>query len=179
MEISRTEQGWLDFYRASELHGGLVLGHLVRRVRCPDLILRLTRHSAEEVTHAQVWTEAILEVGGRPAPVRDTYQRLLARRVGAPSSVFQVLALTQVFERTVYRHFTLHERRPGTHPVVRAALRRMLEEEKDHLCWVKAWLEAEAARRGIDLRTVLDAYHRADAEVYADALSRYRFAEAA
>src|SRR5688572_5016784 len=152
MQITELELTWLNFYRASELHGGLILGQLVRRVRDPHLILNLTRHSAEEVMHAQLWTETILAVGGRPAPVRDTYQRRLAGRVGAPASVFQVLALTQVFERRVYRHFILHARMTGTHPIVRACLERMVEEEKDHLSWVKQWLDDEGARRGVDVR---------------------------
>jgi demethoxyubiquinone hydroxylase (CLK1/Coq7/Cat5 family) len=179
MQITTLELDWLNFYRASELHGGLVLGQLVRRVRDPELILCLTRHSAEEVMHAQLWTETILEVGGRPAQVRQTYQHLLAKRVGAPGSVFRVLALTQVFERRVYRHFIDHERRPGTHPVVRQTLRRMVEEEKDHLSWVKEWLDVEGAKRGIDVPHFLSAYEAIDDAVYAQVMAYYRFAEAA
>jgi demethoxyubiquinone hydroxylase (CLK1/Coq7/Cat5 family) len=179
MQISGLELERLNFYRASELHGGLVLGQLVRRVRDGELMLNLTRHSAEEVSHAQIWTEAILEVGGRPSPVRETYQRRLAREVGAPASVFQVLALTQVFERRVYRHFIMHEARPGTHPVVRAALRRMIEEEKDHLSWVKRWLDAEGAKRDVDVRRVLRDYAAVDSRVYHAFTSEYRFYEAA
>jgi demethoxyubiquinone hydroxylase (CLK1/Coq7/Cat5 family) len=179
MEITAVELRRLDFYRASELHGGLVLGQLVRRVRDAELVLNLTRHSAEEVVHAQVWTETILSVGGRPSPVRATYQARLARVVGAPSSVFQVLALTQVFERRVYRHFLEHARVPGTHPLVRATLERMIEEEKDHLSWVRDWLESEAGRRGIELRRVLDAYAGADARVYRELRFEYDFRVAA
>ncbi|HSJ08557.1 MAG TPA: ferritin-like domain-containing protein, partial [Longimicrobiales bacterium] len=156
MEIGKIELDLLNFYRASELHGGLVLGQLVRRARDPHLVLELTRHSAEEVMHAMLWTETIIAVGGRPAPVRATYQVHLCAEVGAPSSLFQVLALTQVFERRVYRHFIEHARTPGTHPLVRATLERMVEEEKGHLSWVKDWLESEAARRGVVLRGVLD-----------------------
>src|SRR5687767_117090 len=166
MEINAIELARLNFYRASELHGGLVLGQLVKRVRDGSLILNLTRHSAEEVMHAQLWTETILAVGGRPAPVRDTYQRRLAGVVGAPASVFQVLALTQVFERRVYRHFIYHARLAGTHPVVRACLERMVEEEKDHLSWVKQWLDEEGARRGVDVHALINSFTRADAAVY-------------
>ena len=179
MQINATELARLNFYRASELHGGLVLGMLVKRVRDSELILNLTRHSAEEVMHAQLWTEAILEVGGRPAPVRDTYQRRLAQLVGAPSSVFQVLALTQVFERRVYRHFMLHARLAETHPVIRACLERMVEEEKDHLSWVKAWLEEESVRRGADVRVLMQRYAAADAVVYCELLREHEFRIAA
>ena len=179
MEITVAELRRLDFYRASELHGGLVLGHLVRRARDADLVLNLTRHSAEEVEHAQLWTETILAVGGRPSPVRATYQARLARLVGTPSSVFQVLALTQVFERRVYRHFLDHARVPGTHSVVRETLLRMVEEEKQHLSWVRDWLDAEAKRRGIDLRNVLAAYAVADERVYRELRYEYEFRVAA
>jgi demethoxyubiquinone hydroxylase (CLK1/Coq7/Cat5 family) len=165
----------LNFYRASELHGGLVLGQLVRRVRDPRLMLSLTRHSAEEIAHAQLWTETILAVGGRPAPVRATYQQRLAQRVGAVSSVFQVLALTQVFERRVYRHFIDHARLAGTHPTVRAMLDRMVEEEKEHLSWVRDWLEEEAESRGVVLKRVLREYAATDRFVYDELLREYGF----
>lgn len=166
MQISQVELDRLNFYRASELHGGLVLGHLVQRARDPRLVLDLTRHAAEEVQHARVWTDTILETGGRPRPVRETYQTRLARIVGAPASIFQVLALTQVFERRVYRHFLMHLRLPGTHPAVRRALRQMIEEERDHLSWVRDWLHEEADRRHLDLADVLGEYARADDVVY-------------
>jgi demethoxyubiquinone hydroxylase (CLK1/Coq7/Cat5 family) len=179
MQIDFTELRRLNFYRASELHGGLVLGQLVRRVRDPRLILNLTRHSAEEVGHAQLWTETMLAVGGTPSPVRATYQDRLAERVGAVSSVFQVLALTQVFERRVYRHFLDHARIVGTHPVVRGTLERMVEEEKQHLSWVKDWLEEEAESRGVVLKSVLDRYAAADARVYDELMYEYGFRAAA
>ena len=80
MTITNSEISLLNFYRASELHGGLILGQMVRRTRDPNLILNLTKHSAEEVMHAQLWTETIIAVGGKPAPVRDTYQTRTSRQ---------------------------------------------------------------------------------------------------
>src|SRR5215210_9602009 len=133
MTVSKSDVALLNFYRASELHGGLILGQMVRRTRDPELILNLTRHSAEEVMHAQLWTETIIAVGGRPAPVRETYQTRYAEEVGTPLTMLEILAVTQVFERRVYRHFMLHLRVPGLHPVVAATLRRMLDEERGHL----------------------------------------------
>lgn len=179
MQITTLELNRLNFYRASELHGGLVLGQLVRRVRDPELILNLTRHSAEEIAHAGLWTETILGVGGEPAPVRATYQARLAGVVGAPSSVFQVLALTQVFERRVYRHFLQHAAMAGTHPQVRRALEQMIEDEKDHLSWVADWLQNEGERRKINVREVLERYAVADSRVYGELLFEYRFRLAA
>ena len=125
MQITTRELEALNFYRASELHGGLILGALVRRTRDPQLMLDLTQHAAEEIVHAQLWTETMLAVGGRPWPTRDTYQARYAAVVGTPLTLLEVLALTQVFERRVYRHFTAHLKRPGTHPAVAATLARI------------------------------------------------------
>jgi len=170
---SNSEIALLNFYRASELHGGLILGQMVRRTRDPELILNLTRHSAEEVMHAQLWTEAIIAVGGRPAPVRETYQTRYAAEVGTPLTMLEILALTQVFERTVYRHFTEHLRRPGLHPIIAATLQRMLDEERGHLKWVKLWLDKQAAARPTEVREVMRRYAAADELVYAAISAEY------
>jgi bacterioferritin (cytochrome b1) len=173
MSVLNSEIALLNFYRASELHGGLILGQMVRRTRDPQLILSLTRHSAEEVMHAQLWTETIIAIGGRPAPVRDTYQNRYAEAVGTPLTLLEVLALTQIFERRVYRHFTLHLHVPGVHPVVAATLQRMLEEERGHLSWVKRWLDEQAKTHGQDVRNVLQRYAIADQRIYEALSSEY------
>lgn len=174
--VSEQELAVLNFYRASELHGGLLLGELGGRCRDAELMLELTRHGAEEVVHAQLWTETILRLGGTPSPTRDSYQRRLCAAAGVPSSLLQVLALTQVFERRVFRHFTEHLRRPGTHPIVRATLRRMLDEEVSHLSWVKRWLHARAAA-GCEVRGTMRRYAEADAVVYASVRADFHWDE--
>ena len=167
MEITLRELDVLNFYRASELHGGLCLGQVAQRARGSELLLELTRHSAEEVMHAQLWTETIISVGGDVRPVRDTYQARYAAVLGPPATLLQVLALTQVFERRVYRHFTEHLRRPGTHPVVCATLGRMLDEEKGHLAWVRRWLDRQKAVRGAaEVEATMRHYAAVDAAVY-------------
>lgn len=173
MTVTNSEIALLNFYRASELHGGLILGQMVRRTRDPGLILSLTRHSAEEVMHAQLWTETIIAIGGKPAPVRDTYQTRYAEAVGTPLTLLEVLALTQVFERRVYRHFTLHLRVPGLHPVVAQTLQRMLEEERGHLSWVKHWLDEQARDRGQEVRDVMRRYALVDRQIYDMLSSEY------
>ena len=115
-QVSEHELRFLNFYRASELHGGLILGQVARRTRDGVLSGELLKHSAEEVEHARVWTRRILAVGGRVHPVRDTYQTRYAAIIGRPVGVLHVLALTQIFERRVYRHFTEHLRRAGNAP---------------------------------------------------------------
>ena len=173
MTNSNSEISVLNFYRASELHGGLILGQMVRRTRDPELILNLTRHSAEEVMHAQLWTETIVAIGGRPSPVRDTYQTRYAGEVGMPISMLEILALTQVFERRVYRHFMEHLRRPDVRPVVAATLRRMLDEERGHLTWVKKWLDKQSAQRPEEVREVMRRYAAVDERVYAAISAEY------
>ena len=158
--VPARELAWLNVYRASELQGGLVLGTLAQRVRDGVLATSLLRHAAEEIEHARLWTETILAVGGAVRPSR-TYQAGYLRELGPPRTVVEVLALTQVFERRVWRHFTRHLRRSGTHPLVRSTLQRMLDEERGHLSWVRRWL---------DLRPEADAllarYTAVDERVY-------------
>lgn len=179
MQLTVMELNRLNFYRACELHGALVLGQLVRRSRDAELILMLTRHAADELAHAQLWTETIVALGGQPQPVRSTYQNRLGRIVGAPASLFQVVALSHVFERRVFRHFTEHALRPDTHPIVRAALERTIEEEKGHLSWMSDWLQLESARRRVNVRDVLSRFALADAQVYGELLNEYGFRAAA
>jgi demethoxyubiquinone hydroxylase (CLK1/Coq7/Cat5 family) len=175
MEIRERELTLLNFYRASELQGGLILGRLVEHVRDPELIMRLTEHSAEEVMHAQLWTETILAVGGRPRPTADTYQARYASAIGTPTSLLEVLALTQVFERGVYRHFVRHLRRPGTHRCVQATLRRMLDDERGHLAWVQEWLEQHTGTRRATISALMGRYREVDAAIYAQLLVDYEW----
>jgi len=176
---AQSEIALLNFYRASELHGGLILGQMVRRTRDPELILNLTRHSAEEMMHAQLWTEAIIAIGGRPAPVRETYQTRYAEEVGTPLTMLEILALTQVFERRVYRHFTEHLRQANLHPVIATTLRRMLDEERGHLTWVKHWLDKQSATRPTEVREVMRRYADADELIYAAMSAEYGWRVAA
>ena len=170
-QVSDRELLLLNFYRASELHGGLILGQVARRARDPYVATELLRHSAEEITHARYWTETIIAIGGRVCPVRETYQTRYAAAVGHPVSVLHVLALTQVFERRVYRHFTEHLRRPATHPAVKATLELMLEEEKGHLSWVRDWLKQQAEARGAEVAEIMRTYTAADVLIY-DSIAR-------
>ena len=179
MEITERELGFLNFYRSSELHGGLILGQIARGTRDAAMVVELTRHSVEEVQHSLLWTETIVAVGGRILPVRETYQDRYASVIGVPTGLLEVLALTQVFERRVYRHFTDHLRRRGTHPRVRTTLARMLEEEKGHLTWVKHWLDIQAMARGDVVRETMRRYTDADALVYAQMTAELGWAEAA
>lgn len=174
LPVTPRETALLNFYRASHLHAGLILGQMVRRTRDPGLILSVTRHSAEEVMHAQMWTETIMVIGGRPSPVGDTYQARYAEVVGTPRTVLDVLTLTHVFERRMYRHFTVHAALAGVHPAVSTTLRRTLEDERAHLSWVKAWLDEQAKERRNAVREAMQRYVTADQRIYDKISTEYQ-----
>jgi len=171
--IPERELTTLNFYRLSELQGGLVLGTMARLTRDMRLTRQLLRHAAEEVVHAELWTRTIQRLHGRLHSVPATYQAYYARELGPPRSVLQVLALTQVFERRVFEHFSLHASRPQTHPLVRETLERMLEEERGHLSWVREWLDREEETRPDVVTRVMARCEEADRRIYPRVLADY------
>jgi hypothetical protein len=168
--VTETELALLNFYRASELHGGLILGHMARRTNDPDLITKLTRHSAEAMMHALWWTETISRLGGHTSQVGATYQNRSASKAGAPVSVIDVMAMASVFEHRIYRSFTLHLRQTSVHPVVAGALRRMLVDERWHLAWLREWLRDQSMPDANKVSAALSRYSAAD-QLICDELS--------
>jgi acyl carrier protein len=174
LEISRNELWLLSFYRESELAGALIMGRLAQQTEDDELRVRLTEHCAEEARHAWAWTETILEVGGTPLRVSETYQSRYHALLGDPSSVLEVLALSQIFERRVVRHFRAHLSWPGTHPAVKRTLQQLIDDEVGHIRWVKDRLDAHAASHGDGaVKEMLDRFQRVDDQVYAE-LSEFR-----
>ena len=167
LEISENELWLLSYYRESELAGGLLMGRLARETDDDDLRVRLTEHCAEEARHAWAWTECILRVGGTPKKVSETYQSRYHAAVGNPTNLLEVLALTQIFERRVVRHFRAHQSWPGTHPEVKRTLQQLIEEEAGHIRWVKDRLDAYAAANGETVvKEMMERFKRIDEEVY-------------
>jgi len=174
LEISENDLWLLSYYRESELAGGLLMGRLARETDDDDLRVRLTEHCAEETAHAWAWTETILKVGGRPKRVRETYQSRYYAALGDPSSMLEILVLTQIFERRVVRHFRAHLSWPDVHPEVAKTLQRLIDEEVGHIRWVKDRLDAYSATHGQRVVDEMMAkFQRVDEEVYAE-LSRFR-----
>ena len=167
LEITENELWLLSYYRESELAGSLLMGRLARETDDGDLRVRLTEHCAEEARHAWAWTETILKVGGMPKRVSETYQSRYHAAVGNPSNLLEVLALTQIFERRVVRHFRAHLSWPGTHPEVARTLQQLIDEEAGHIRWVKDRLDAYAAANGETVvEEMLDRFKRIDEQVY-------------
>jgi len=167
LQVSENELWLLSYYRESELAGALLMGRLARETDDDDLRVRLTEHCAEEARHAWAWTETILRVGGTPRRVSETYQSRYHAAVGNPSNLLDVLALTQIFERRVVRHFKAHLAWPGTHPEVARTLQQLIDEEVGHIRWVKDRLDAYGAIHGeLVVREMLDRFQRIDEQVY-------------
>jgi len=174
VEISENDLWILSYYRESELAGGLIMGRLARETDDDDLRVHLTEHCAEEAHHAWLWTECILNVGGTPKRVAETYQTRYYAEIGMPTSLLEILTLTQVFERRVIKHFRAHLKWPNTHPAVAATLHRMIEDEVGHISWVKDRLDRYAAEKGEALVTdTMRRFTEVDERVY-DAAMRYR-----
>ena len=174
MEISENDLWILSYYRESELAGSLIMGRLARETDDDDLRVHLTEHCAEEAHHAWLWTETILKVGGTPKRVAETYQTRYYAEIGTPTSLLEILALTQVFERRVIRHFRAHMKWPNTHPAVIETLQRMIDDEVGHISWVKDRLDRYAAEKGEAVVTeTMRRYTEVDQRVY-EAAMRYR-----
>ena len=135
----------LSFYRASELAGGLLLGKVAFHTDIDELRSPLTRHAAEEVEHGWLWTKAIREMGLIPLKVTHTYQTEYGREFGMPTTMLEILCLTQVLEKRVLTHFDTHLKKTGLHPVVAATLKTMIADESGHLDWIKVKLDAYSA----------------------------------
>ncbi|HMG71126.1 MAG TPA: phosphopantetheine-binding protein [Gemmatimonadaceae bacterium] len=169
LQITENELWLLSYYRECELAGALLMGRLARETDDDDLRVRLTEHCAEEARHAWAWTETILKVGGTPRRVSETYQSRYHAAVGNPSNLLEVLALTQIFERRVVRHFKAHLRWPGTHPEVAKTLQQLVDDEVGHIRWVKDRLDDYAAVNGETVvKEMLDRFQRVDEQVYSE-----------
>ena len=162
-----SEELWaLSYYRASELAGALLMGRLARRVTDPELVRFLTHHCAEEAKHAALWTETIFRCGAVPVQIAHTYQSLYGTRIGLPSSMAEVLLLTEVFEERIFRHFSLHAALPDAHPFVKETLATMLSDEANHVRWVSERLHRYDTEGVIRLTEARTRCREIDAEIY-------------
>lgn len=130
----------LNWWRQSELEGALLLGRMVSLADSAELCARLTRHCAEEAEHSRIWASTLEELQLPHVRIRRSYQSFYLRHTGPPGSLLEVLAFTQIFERRVHRRFHEEVRNPDTPAAAIRAYKTMMEDEKDHLAWVAAWL---------------------------------------
>jgi len=160
----------LSYYRASELAGALLFGRLARISSDGELGIFLMEHFAEEARHAWLWTDLIRNLGHVPVRIAETYQSRYSREIGLPRSIAEVLLLTRVFEERIYCHFTRHRGRPGLHPLVKATLDTMLEDERGHLEWVGERLARYEAEGMTELPAMGERFREMDRRIYAEAM---------
>src|SRR3990167_6156261 len=120
--LSENEQYILSFYRASELAGGLLMGKLAFHTDLEELRSPLTRHAAEEMHHAWLWTETLGKLGLTPTKVTHTYQTEYCGIFGLPTQMLEILGLTQVLEKRALEQYQAQLQKSGLHPLVQKTL---------------------------------------------------------
>lgn len=158
----------LNQYRTAELQGADLLQRILRKNHDPQLQINLSHHFADEARHAWLWTELIGKLGGTPTIVPNNYQRELRRRVGLPSTLFNLLALSHVVEERVQQRYREHAARPGEDPRTVAVLQTIIADEEWHLSWIQAWLVQQQMQGGKEVATILERYRTSEAQAYAE-----------
>lgn len=151
----------LNWYRQSELEGGLLLGRMAGMTEDAFLCRELTRHAAEEAEHSSLWAEAIHECGLPHIRILRSYQSFYLHHSGPPASLLEVLCFTQIFERRVHQRFQAELADPDLPAPARHAFTQMIEDEKHHLGWVARWLRTQP-----DASAILRRYQDIDLAVY-------------
>jgi hypothetical protein len=178
MHLSDRELWTLNFYRNSELHGALLMGRLARTLTDTSLLAHATRHCATEARHAAILSGLIESLGGKIDPHVTTVQEHYSANGGIPSTLVDILVLSEVLEKRVLTTYRAHAARPNLHPVIHTALSAILHEmeEEDHGeegSWIEAALQqqphdrveaAERKWRAVDAEVVAELAAMADAK---------------
>jgi hypothetical protein len=173
MKLSENDLWLLSFYRSSEINGALFFGRVARIVKGP-LLVDVTHHFSDEANHASYWTHCIDDLGHTPIRENRAYQDQYLNAVGMPANLMEVLAITQVFEKRVIGQYRQHLRFPGTHPLVKQTIERIMLDERWHVQYVKQALSEMSGKYGAELvQQTLQRYTLADQEVYAKTLAEY------
>lgn len=167
--LSKEELWVLSYYRASELAGALFFGRLARRMADDELRVFLTEHFAEEANHAWLWTETIRRLGHYPVQITETYQSRYSTEIGIPTTLAEILMITKIFEERIYQHFSKHAQRKDLNPILKATLKKMLDDEEGHLGWIEKKL-VEEKKRGVDIRALEQRFRKVDENIYKDML---------
>lgn len=157
-----------SYYRDAELRGAFLLMKMMQRVDDPEAVVLFTRHIDDETRHAWMWTKRIRDEGAFPVPVPDGYQRRLGKRLGVPTSIVDLFALTVVVEERSHKRYSEHAASPYCDAKTREILEAVTKDEKWHITWMDEWLDklAARARRGTDPRAVIAHYRVAEEEVF-------------
>lgn len=166
-ERTQNQQWILSFYRTSEISGALFFGRLSQTMRPGPIQHDMTKHFADEATHAWYWTDCLARLGLEPLKLGSAYQDQYIAAAGMPVNLMEVLALTQVFEKRVIRQYAIHSQLPGLDPTIRETLTRIMDDEKWHIEWIHEALKAMAPEYGQDvIDATLKRFGEADVQVY-------------
>ena len=176
--ISQDELHVLSYYRACELAGAVLFGKLALHTDHDEYRVPLTRHALEEAQHAWEWTATITALGCRPVKVTRTYQSEYGKRLGLPRDIIEVFCLTQVFEKRSVAHYRRHLELAGVHPLVRKALKKLIDDEAYHLDWIRKELDQYAGNgRAAEVDDTMRRFQLMDEAVYSDIIQTSPFAE--
>src|SRR5213593_2725759 len=165
--VDENELWILSFYRTSEISGALFFGRLARTMKPGQIQRDMTKHFSDESMHAWYWTACIEKLGAHALKLEQSYQDQYLAAAGLPVNIMEVLAITQVFEKRVIGQYSLHSSVPDLDPEIHATLRRIMEDEKWHIEWIKGALEAMEPEYGADrIKATLDRMTAADRHVY-------------
>ncbi len=166
--ISEQELYILSYYRACELAGSILFGKLALNTSVDEYRIPLTEHALEEAGHAWLWTKAIRDLGATPLQITHTYQSEYGKEFGIPQNILEIFCLTQVFEKRTLDHFTKHLNLPNTHPIIKKALRDMIDDETGHIGWIRSELDKYAKEHGEEkLNAVMSKIEKMDEKIYA------------
>jgi bacterioferritin (cytochrome b1) len=164
----------LSFYRTSEISGALFFGRLARALRPGPVQHDMTQHFADEAQHARYWTSCIEELDATARKLPGAYQDQYLAAAGMPANLMEILAITSVFERRVASQYARHLRVDDLHPAVESTLRRILEDERWHISWVRRALADLEPEYGADhVAATVQRMVEADREVYAATLREH------
>lgn len=166
----------MSYYRDAELRGANLLYRLMSYLEDGDSQIKLSLHYAEETQHAWLWTKRIADLGGVPTRVDDGYQSRIGRRT-VPRNLLELLALTVVVEERSHARYSEHAARPDVDGDTLEILRRVSQDEKWHISWIRKKLEEVAA--GVEggvakMELALTKYRAIDADVYAELRAKER-----
>lgn len=159
-----------SYYRDAELRGANLLFRLLRIVDDPEAQMNLTKHLADEVRHAWLWTERIQELGAAPVPITDGYQVRIGKRAGVPRNVVDLFSLTVVVEQRALKRYVEHMKRADTPARTLEVLKQVTKDEGWHVDWIRKKGRELAQKAGEPERMnqALEKYRAIDREVWAE-----------
>jgi len=158
-----------SYYRDAEMRGAALLMKMMNRVDDPEAIVLFTRHIDDETRHAWMWTKRIRDESAWPVPVPDGYQRRLGKKLGVPTRLVDLFALTVIVEERSHKRYTEHAASALCDERTRCILETITRDEKWHINWMEEWLMKlvqQAPAGGADPREILARYRDAEEEVF-------------